>query len=144
MRMSAVKHWQSEPTISEVVTWWKASIMMNSNGTIVFDVFTTENHVLESIAADPEHMSQFAYLLTAITLFFIGFFGFFLNLFVIILMCKDIQVSVTTSGIVLLSLSHFLVRDNRKWVKWWSGNLLFSFPLLCDTFIARNGNLCFL
>jgi H+/Cl- antiporter ClcA len=81
--------------------------MMNSNGTIVFDVLTTENHVLESIA-DPEHMSQFAYLLTAITLFFIGFFGFFLNLFVIILMCKDIQVSVTTSGNVLLS------QDNRK------------------------------
>jgi hypothetical protein len=39
------------------------------------------------------HMEPWAYTFTAVILFFIGFFGFFLNLFVIVLMCKDIQVS---------------------------------------------------
>ena len=39
------------------------------------------------------HMEPWAYTLTAMTLFCIGFFGFTLNLFVIVLMCKDIQVS---------------------------------------------------
>ena len=67
--------------------------MMNSSGVIVFDAFTTERQLLESIPPENEYMSHNAYLLTAMTLFFIGFFGFFLNLFVIILMCKDVQVS---------------------------------------------------
>lgn len=39
------------------------------------------------------HMPDWAYAATASVLFSIGFFGFFLNLFVIILMCKDTQVS---------------------------------------------------
>lgn len=39
------------------------------------------------------HMEPWAYTFTAVILFCIGFFGFFLNLFVIVLMCKDIQVS---------------------------------------------------
>lgn len=41
----------------------------------------------------PELMEPWAYIASAVTLFFIGFFGFFLNLFVIALMCKDVQVS---------------------------------------------------
>lgn len=40
-----------------------------------------------------EAMPAWGYTATAAVLFFIGFFGFFLNLFVIILMCKDMQVS---------------------------------------------------
>lgn len=39
-------------------------------------------------------MSTEGYVVTAIVLFFIGFFGFFLNLFVIVLMLKDKQVSL--------------------------------------------------
>lgn len=42
--------------------------------------------------AAPELMESWAYVAAAVTLFFIGFFGFFLNLFVIALMCKDMQV----------------------------------------------------
>lgn len=38
-------------------------------------------------------MPDWGYTLTAVTLSLIGFFGFFLNLCVIILMCKDLQVS---------------------------------------------------
>ena len=41
-------------------------------------------------------MAPWAYNASAVTLFFIGFFGFFLNLFVIALMCKDMQVSGAT------------------------------------------------
>lgn len=37
-------------------------------------------------------MSELGYTLTAIILFLIGFFGFFFNLIVIVLMYKDIQV----------------------------------------------------
>jgi hypothetical protein len=73
--------------------------MMNGSDVITLNVFTTEsNNVFESIHGVGEHMSPFAYLLTATTLFFIGFFGFFLNIFVIILMCKDMQVSEKSSG----------------------------------------------
>lgn len=43
---------------------------------------------------DVELMEEWAYTLTAVVLFCIGFFGFTLNLLVIILMCKDIQVSI--------------------------------------------------
>lgn len=39
-------------------------------------------------------MPEWGFTLAAIVLFFIGFFGFFLNLIVIVLMCKDVQVSV--------------------------------------------------
>lgn len=70
---------------------------MNSSGVILFNSefhgFTTERQLHESILSENEYMSYNAYLLTAITLFFIGFFGFFLNLLVIFLMCKDVQVS---------------------------------------------------
>lgn len=37
-------------------------------------------------------MSNEGYIAAAVVLFFIGFFGFFLNLFVIVLMCKERQV----------------------------------------------------
>jgi hypothetical protein len=38
-------------------------------------------------------MEEWAYIMTTLALFLIGFFGFTLNLLVIVLMCKDIQVS---------------------------------------------------
>lgn len=46
----------------------------------------------EPVPAPPELMEPWAYVAATVTLFFIGFFGFFLNLFVIALMCKDVQV----------------------------------------------------
>lgn len=42
---------------------------------------------------DEELMEPWGYTIAAVVLFFIGFFGFFLNIFVIILMCRDLQVS---------------------------------------------------
>lgn len=42
-------------------------------------------------------MSTGGYIAAALVLFCIGFFGFFLNLFVIILMCKEKQVRLTFS-----------------------------------------------
>lgn len=54
---------------------------------------TSDNIELGEYAAVHAHMEPWAYNATAVALFLIGFFGFFLNLFVIVLMCKDIQVS---------------------------------------------------
>ncbi len=67
--------------------------MMNESRVTIFDAFTTthSNNVFE-LMHNEEYMSDIAYLLAAMTLFFIGFFGFFLNLFVIVLMFKDMQV----------------------------------------------------
>lgn len=48
-------------------------------------------------------MSTEGYVVTAIVLFFIGFFGFFLNLFVIVLMLKDKQLW-TPLNIILFNL----------------------------------------
>ncbi|XP_039438145.1 vertebrate ancient opsin-like isoform X2 [Culex pipiens pallens] len=48
-------------------------------------------------------MPPWAYVATAVVLFFIGFFGFFLNLFVIALMCKEVQLW-TPMNIILLNL----------------------------------------
>ncbi|EAT43163.2 AAEL005373-PA [Aedes aegypti] len=48
-------------------------------------------------------MESWAYVASAVTLFFIGFFGFFLNLFVIALMCKDVQLW-TPINIILFNL----------------------------------------
>ena len=48
-----------------------------------------------------ELMEEWAYTLTAVVLFCIGFFGFSLNLLVIILMCKDIQVSIKFNLIII-------------------------------------------
>ncbi|XP_062565944.1 vertebrate ancient opsin-like [Armigeres subalbatus] len=53
--------------------------------------------------AAPELMESWAYVAAAVTLFFIGFFGFFLNLFVIALMCKDMQLW-TPMNIILFNL----------------------------------------
>lgn len=53
-----------------------------------------------------ELMEEWAYTLTAVVLFCIGFFGFSLNLLVIILMCKDIQVSIQ------FIIYYFNVQDN--------------------------------
>ncbi|XP_050087465.1 vertebrate ancient opsin-like [Anopheles aquasalis] len=55
-------------------------------------------------AADYEElMAPWAYNASAFALFFIGFFGFFLNLFVIALMCKDVQLW-TPMNIILFNL----------------------------------------
>ncbi|XP_065088642.1 vertebrate ancient opsin-like [Ochlerotatus camptorhynchus] len=57
----------------------------------------------EPVPAPPELMEPWAYVAAAVTLFFIGFFGFFLNLFVIALMCKDVQLW-TPMNIILFNL----------------------------------------
>uniref|UniRef100_A0A182J3L5 G-protein coupled receptors family 1 profile domain-containing protein n=1 Tax=Anopheles atroparvus TaxID=41427 RepID=A0A182J3L5_ANOAO len=59
--------------------------------------------VISSEADYEELMATWAYNASAITLFFIGFFGFFLNLFVIALMCKDMQLW-TPMNIILFNL----------------------------------------
>ncbi|XP_058115803.1 vertebrate ancient opsin-like [Anopheles ziemanni] len=57
-----------------------------------------------SLEADyQELMPPWAYSVAAVTLFFIGFFGFFLNLFVLALMYKDIQLW-TPMNIILFNL----------------------------------------
>ena len=51
--------------------------------------------VTDAAAINSDHqelMAPWAYNGAAVTLFFIGFFGFFLNIFVIALMYKDVQV----------------------------------------------------
>lgn len=50
-----------------------------------------------------ELMDEWAFTASAVVLFLIGFFGFFLNLFVIILMCKDMQLW-TPMNIILFNL----------------------------------------
>jgi hypothetical protein len=72
-------------------------IMMNSLSATEIS-FTTEQHG-QNVMDFTEKMSQdqmpdWGYTFAAATLFCIGFFGFSLNLFVIVLMCKDIQVSL--------------------------------------------------
>uniref|UniRef100_A0AAG5CSL4 G-protein coupled receptors family 1 profile domain-containing protein n=1 Tax=Anopheles atroparvus TaxID=41427 RepID=A0AAG5CSL4_ANOAO len=61
------------------------------------------NHDASLEADFQELMPPWAYSVTAVTLFFIGFFGFFLNLFVLALMCKDIQLW-TPMNIILFNL----------------------------------------
>uniref|UniRef100_A0A182NFH9 G-protein coupled receptors family 1 profile domain-containing protein n=1 Tax=Anopheles dirus TaxID=7168 RepID=A0A182NFH9_9DIPT len=62
------------------------------------------NVAVASTVADYEDlMAPWAYNASATTLFFIGFFGFFLNLFVIALMCKDVQLW-TPMNIILFNL----------------------------------------
>lgn len=51
-------------------------------------------------------MPEWGYTITAIILFLIGFFGFFFNLIVIVLMYKDIQVSVLCCYCCCLPLLH--------------------------------------
>ncbi|XP_058058059.1 vertebrate ancient opsin-like [Anopheles bellator] len=61
------------------------------------------SNVAFSTAEYGELMAPWAYNASAVTLFFIGFFGFFLNLFVIALMCKDMQLW-TPMNIILFNL----------------------------------------
>uniref|UniRef100_A0A182JS56 G-protein coupled receptors family 1 profile domain-containing protein n=1 Tax=Anopheles christyi TaxID=43041 RepID=A0A182JS56_9DIPT len=61
------------------------------------------NDVATSVVDYEDLMAPWAYNASAITLFFIGFFGFFLNLFVIALMCKDMQLW-TPMNIILFNL----------------------------------------
>lgn len=49
-------------------------------------------------------MPEWGFTVTAIILFFIGFFGFFFNLIVIVLMYKDVQVSASDSAPLLCRL----------------------------------------
>lgn len=48
-----------------------------------------------------EQMPAWGYTMASAALILIGFFGFFLNLFVIILMCKDIQASAKKTILVI-------------------------------------------
>uniref|UniRef100_A0A182P747 G-protein coupled receptors family 1 profile domain-containing protein n=1 Tax=Anopheles epiroticus TaxID=199890 RepID=A0A182P747_9DIPT len=61
------------------------------------------NDVASTLVDYEDLMAPWAYNASAITLFFIGFFGFFLNLFVIALMCKDMQLW-TPMNIILFNL----------------------------------------
>uniref|UniRef100_A0A182SF84 G-protein coupled receptors family 1 profile domain-containing protein n=1 Tax=Anopheles maculatus TaxID=74869 RepID=A0A182SF84_9DIPT len=61
------------------------------------------NDVASSVVDYEDLMAPWAYNAAAITLFFIGFFGFFLNLFVIALMSKDMQLW-TPMNIILFNL----------------------------------------
>ncbi|XP_041765172.1 vertebrate ancient opsin-like [Anopheles merus] len=61
------------------------------------------NDVAASAVDYEDLMAPWAYNASAVTLFFIGFFGFFLNLFVIALMCKDMQLW-TPMNIILFNL----------------------------------------
>lgn len=71
------------------------TITMMTNTLIATEISYVTNHSepkqLESIVQND--MSEWGFTAAAIALFCIGFFGFFLNLFVIALMCKDTQVS---------------------------------------------------
>lgn len=52
---------------------------------------------MTAIISNEEHlMEPWGFVAAAVALFFIGFFGFFFNLFVIVLMFNDIQVSITS------------------------------------------------
>jgi hypothetical protein len=80
--------------------------MMNLDNSLVHDDFFTKSydenqlkHFMDGNSYDL--MENWAYQLTAGVLFCIGFFGFFLNLFVIILMCKDIKVRLIDIGPVI-------------------------------------------
>ena len=70
-------------------------IMMNTLSMTDPSLFVTEQNALLEVAEQmpSDLMPDWAYTATAAVLFLIGFFGFFLNLFVIVLMCKDIKVS---------------------------------------------------
>ncbi|CRK91553.1 CLUMA_CG005210, isoform A [Clunio marinus] len=66
--------------------------------------FQHGENLLELTTVSPHgEMPEWGYMATATVLFFIGFFGFFLNFFVIVLMCRDIQIW-TPMNIILLNL----------------------------------------
>lgn len=76
------------------------------NSLSVTDIsLTTDHHghnLLDITERMPhEHLPDWGYTATASVLFAIGFFGFSLNLFVIVLMCKDIQVSLAATRHIL-------------------------------------------
>lgn len=79
-------------------------IMMNSLSATETSLITDQygQNVLDFTEKMPhEQMPDWGYTLTAAVLFSIGFFGFSLNLFVIVLMCKDIQVSSHPFSVLL-------------------------------------------
>uniref|UniRef100_A0A182TNU8 G-protein coupled receptors family 1 profile domain-containing protein n=1 Tax=Anopheles melas TaxID=34690 RepID=A0A182TNU8_9DIPT len=70
------------------------------------DVAPKMYDVTDAAAINSDHqelMAPWAYNGAAVTLFFIGFFGFFLNIFVIALMYKDVQLW-TPMNIILFNL----------------------------------------
>lgn len=67
-----------------------------------YKILNTTKPEFPYLPAD-ELMDEWAYTASATVLFLIGFFGFFLNLFVIILMCKDMQLW-TPMNIILFNL----------------------------------------
>lgn len=70
--------------------------MMNTLSVTEISVVTERNGNTLLELTPQDEMPDWGFTLAAVVLFLIGFFGFFLNLFVIILMCKDIQVSRST------------------------------------------------
>uniref|UniRef100_A0A8W7PUK3 Uncharacterized protein n=1 Tax=Anopheles coluzzii TaxID=1518534 RepID=A0A8W7PUK3_ANOCL len=71
------------------------------------DVAPKMYDVTDAAAINSDHqelMAPWAYNGAAVTLFFIGFFGFFLNIFVIALMYKDVQLW-TPMNIILFNLN---------------------------------------
>lgn len=81
--------------------------MNHLNATLRVSVVSS---ALLGTAADEESpqevllMPEWGFTVTAIILFFIGFFGFFFNLIVIVLMYKDVQVSASDSAPLLCRL----------------------------------------
>lgn len=72
--------------------------------------------VIFELEDSPEEqlMSSEGYVASAIILFFIGFFGFFLNLLVIILMIKEKRVSYTFFNLVFEIIVHKVLLFSRK------------------------------
>lgn len=83
-------------------TYSAGVIMMNLENFLVNDELRArvngDNHLKPYMDTNDELMEEWAYVTTAAILFLIGFFGFFLNIIVIILMCKDSQVSENIFG----------------------------------------------
>lgn len=81
--------------------------MYASGGFHACHIAMNEDAVVEdglSSAGEKPLMHPAGYIVSAIALFFIGFFGFFFNLLVIILMFREKQVTEYLSSILSLDL----------------------------------------
>lgn len=101
-------------------------MIVNNNS---IDLLISEN--VENYGEETELMEPWAYTATAVTLFFIGFFGFFLNIFVIILMCRDLQVNIMSIQFFFCNqtmLSFFI------FPQLWTPMNIILFNLICSDF----------
>lgn len=116
---------------------WLLFIMMTSNTLSVTNISLVSSQdgqrLLDaSVTMAFGEMPPWGYTTTAIVLFFIGFFGFFFNLFVIFLMCKDLQVGDIFKTFKLLKLQINFKKlvcshDNLDWPNFDFRHLLYSF-----------------